>query len=316
MFTKWAAVLVVVAGCACALAQQPVRKAIDPNDPLKSRTIVSREDRERLGLNERTWTGVVHPNVAQAFDRLKIQPEDPIERFKFNSRQRFKGSIYVQVLLKHTVVGQPDSEENKAAIAAVQKRVLNSLMADEFHLMQELRESPGMIGYATREAIAKLTANPDVVGVCLDDRPVSEPLPILTKDKLPPRSPGEYANEPGVVGGKAGADVYQALDLYGRVSVLVLLEPEGDPLPKLTHVRSETQSRWEAREIAVRELQDRVLSTLTADDFRLSTRLGGSPGFGGFVNREGVRKLLANPEVKGMEIENLIKLDPNETRRP
>lgn len=316
MFAKLAFWLVVVTGGAGAFAQYAGMAVADPNEPRNSRNVVSREQREQLGLSERNWTGVVHPDVSQAFDRLKILPEDRIERFKFLSSQRFKGTVYVQVHLKHTAVGQADSDQNKAAIAALQRRVLTSLTAAQFHPVQKFKTSPGVIGFATPEAISKLEDNPDVVGVCLDDKPIPEQLPILTKDQLPPRQPGAYADEPGVAEREVGPEVYQALDLYGQVSILAVLESKGDPLPQLTHVRSETESRWKARERAVRELQDRVLSTLTADDFILSTRLSGSPGFGGFANREGVNKLLAHPEVKSIGMEELMSHQVIPGRKP
>lgn len=315
MFAKRVTIFIAVAWSACAFAQKPGTKIFDPNDPLKSRVIVSREDRERIGLDEKTWPGVVHPNVSQAFERLKIQPEDRIERFKFNQQQRFKGSVYVQVHLKHTVVGQADSDKNKAAIAAVQKRVLGSLTAAEFHLMQGLEKSPGLIGHATKGAIAKLTVHPDVVGVCLDDKPAPQrALPILTKDKLPPLQPDEYANEPGVVSGKAEKEVYQALNIYGRVDLRVSLHPVGEPIPKLTHVRSEYGARLDAHNKAVRELEDRVLSTLTADDFWLNSRVGGATMFSGFASREGVEKLLKHPEVTDLFIDVAFTLDKREMR--
>jgi len=51
-------------GAAAQPAPSRSMTTADPNDPDKTRTIVSREERERLGLTLRTWTGVVHPDVS------------------------------------------------------------------------------------------------------------------------------------------------------------------------------------------------------------------------------------------------------------
>ena len=87
--------------------------------------------------------------------------------------------------------------------------------------------------------------------------------------------------------------------------VLVSLEPKGEPLPESTHVRSEMHQRWLERDAAVRKLQDRVLSALTADDLWLWTDLGGGSGFAGYINRQGLERLRKHPEVTGIGLNEL-----------
>ncbi len=315
MLTNWTTVLVAFVGSAVVLAQPPASKTSDPNDPLKSRALVSLEDRERLGLNDKTWKGVVHPDVSKAFDHLKIQPEDPIKRFKFNFRQRFRGTVYVQLHLKHAVVGQPASVANETAIAAVQERVLNSLTAAEFHLAQKFSDIPGMIGYATREAIAKLAVHNEVVGVCLDDKPIPERPAVLYGNRLPP-TPPDLVVPPGTSSRKASLKVYQALTMRETVFIVVGLAPKTGSIPKLTEAPEKRKEQWEIRDAAVRELQDRVLSTVTAEDFQLTSRLGGSKAIAGFVSRKGLKKLLSHPEVRDVFLDELHSIPSPSIRKP
>ncbi len=314
MSAKFVIASLMIIGSASVLAQLPGRLLSDPNDPQKTRTVVSRSDRDRLGLNERTWTGIIHPDVSTAFLKQGQLPEDPMERVRFESRIQFKGSVYVQVHLRHTTIGRADSNENKAAIDRVQRRVLDGLTATEFHVTQKLTEIPGLLGFANQAGLAKLAQNPDVIGVCLDDKPMPDGLAVIYKNQFPDVKPKDVLIPPGASNMKAEWQVRAALKQSDRVLVLVNLRSAGEPLPALTHIRSKSLEQWEARERAVRDLQDRVLSTLTAEDFWLNTRLGGSSGFAGYVNSEGLKELLENPEVKGVGLDFRIGL-PKKVRR-
>ena len=146
------------------------------------------------------------------------------------------------------------------------------------------------------EGLDKLAKHPDVLGVCLDNQPLPEPPPVVYKHEVPHPEPGEFNDEPGVKAKKVDVRVYQALKQNDRVSVIFSLEPTGDSLPTSTHVPDEMHQRGRERRAAARKLQDRVLSTLRADDFWLSVRFMGA-GLGGYVSREGVEKLCEHPEV-------------------
>lgn len=192
-------VCLLLAGVTTAVAQsRPSEVTGDPNDPAKTRILITREDRERLGLNPKNWTGVVHPDVYTRVEELPRTVASLKERFKKDKdeesfvmllRVEFEGTVYVQVQLK-----------SKDA----QRRVLASLKASEFHAKYLFEGPAGMVGYITKEGVDKLARNPDVTGVCLDDKPIPNAGPkIIAKDSLPPPKPGDTSSEqPGVKEGK------------------------------------------------------------------------------------------------------------------
>ena len=287
-------------GTATVLAEPPrVPVTLDPNDPEKRRTIIPREERERVGLAPHTWTGVVDPQVYATLERLL----ETIERLKETRTgdaqmtlftMQFEGTVYVEVQLKHDPDGKADSEENRAAIRDAQRRVLRSLTAAEFRVAQLFEWSPGLVGYATREALDELAAHPEVAGVCLDEQPLPEKGPkTIYKNDLPPAKPGEAADEPGVAEGKVDPDVYRAFALSDRVDLTVSLRR--DTLPDLTDVPSEMWARNRLRRQAEKQLWDKVLSTVNADQFWTWTLLGS--GVSGFASKEGVEKLQQHPDV-------------------
>jgi len=131
-------------GAAIAFAAPPPKPTsapvtADPNDPEKTRTIVPREEREKLGLTPHTWSGVVHPDVYLTLDKLKKTEARLRERLRNESGEQgeevfdmlwfmhFKGTVYVQVQLK-----------SKDA----QRRVLASLKTSEFHAQQLFAAMP------------------------------------------------------------------------------------------------------------------------------------------------------------------------------
>ena len=277
----------------------------DPNDPEKTRPIIPREEREKLGLTPHTWAGVLHPDSYATLDRLnktvaslkdRLRKGRDVQAFDALWRIRFQGMVYVQVQLK----------EREA-----QHRVLASLKASEFHVRQLFDGSAGFVGYVTKEGLDKLAKNPDVTGVCLDDKPLPEKGKTIYTNDLPPSKPGEAANEPGVAEGKVDPDVYRAFALGDRIDVSVNLSDKSLPSPG-GNTLSEMRARNELREQAERQLQDRVLSTVSADDFWLWVRLG--PGVSGYITKEGLQKLWKHPDVRRIYVRQLIPIPENNRR--
>jgi len=287
--------VVAFAGVENASAQ-PGRVQYDPNDPEKTRPVVPVAERERLGLAAKTWDGVVQPEVYTTLHGLnqtveRLKNAKTVDAVGTLAAVQFEGTVCVQVRLKHDPQGKGDSKENKAALQDVQRRVLGSLTAAEFHVRQLFEGSAGLVGNVSKEGLDKLAKHPDVVSVCLDDKPLPEPLPVVYEDQLPAPTPGEFADEPGLKAGRVEVKVYQGLKQSNRLYVGVSLEPKEEPLPTSTDVPGEMHQRGLERDAAVLKLQNRVLSTLSADDFWLWTRLGGLPGFYGYINRQGIEKL-------------------------
>ena len=302
-----------------ASAQRP-RTVFDPNDPQKTRLLIPAAEREELGLTPKTWEGVVHPDVYTTLQTLndtveRLRNTNTVDAIDTLDRMQFQGTVYVQVQLKHNAQAQGNTKENHAELRKVQHQVLDSLTAAEFHVRQLFKQSPGFVGSVNQEGLDKLAKHPDVVGVCLDDFALPERPPVIYKDQLTHAIPGEFSEEAGLKSKRVEVNVYQALQQSDRVFVLLSLEPKGEPLPQLTHVPNEMHQRELERNTAIRRLQDRVLSSLTADDFWLWTRLGGLPGLGGYVNRDGLERLWQHSEVSGVGIEGRIRLDPRETQR-
>ncbi len=275
----------------------------DPNDPDKVRAVASREEMEKTGLKARTWTGVVDPDVYTRLDRLnervaslkdRLNKGRDIAAFDALERIRFKGMVYVQVQLK------PDPR-----ISDVQRRVLASLKASEFYAHYLFGEAPGFIGFATKEALDKLAKNPDVVGVCLEDKPWPEgPTKTVFRHELPPPKPGDASSErPGVKEQKVQPEVYRAFDLTDRVNVWISLRP--DSLPKPEELPSDLRAQNAMIEQANKQLQDRVLTALSADDFCVMSRY--TSGMSGFITQEGLQKLWRHPEVVRVRIQQLMQ---------
>lgn len=288
------------------LAPAPPRVPVtyDPNDPDKTRTIISREEREKLGLTPRTWSAVVHPDVYATLDRLnktvaslkdRLKKGRDVQAFDALRRIRFQGMVYVQVQVR------PDPN-----IRDVQRRVLASLKASEFHVRQLFDGAAGFVGYATKEGVDKLAKNADVVGVCLDDQPLPKKGKTIYKDDLPPPKPGDTAStQPGVKERKVDPDVYGAFALTDRVDVMVSLR--GDSLPKLSDLPSNLRARHALQEQAAKQLQDRVLSTIAADEFWVWTRFRLTSGMTGFITKEGLEKLWKHPDVQRIYLQHILR---------
>jgi len=283
-------VCVLALGAAMAFADKPTPRreqvTADPNDPTKTRRIISREEREALGLKPHTWLGVVDPEVYTRLDRLKETVANLRDRLSENKddqafdllhKIRFDDAVYVQVRIK-----------SKDA----QRRVLAALKASEFRAPYVFNDSAGLTGYVTKEGAEKLAKHPDVLGVCLDDHPLVQRGKVITKDDLPPETGGTRAStQPGVAEGKVDPDVYRALDLTERVYVTIHLR--ADSLPHLTGRAQVVQ-----RERAIRQIQVRVLSSgITADEFWVWGRSGLTSALSGHITREGLEKLLNEADV-------------------
>jgi len=287
-------------------------------EPKELRQVIPPAEREALGLNDTGWTGrhgKVHPNVYEALDKQdELIRRDPfMAGYQHGRGVGFEGAAYVQVHLKHEQKGKRDSAGNKAAIKALQSKVLSQLSAAEFYVEHPFQTLPGILGYVNRAGLEKLKANADVVAVCVDDKPFPRrPAPVF-KVELPPLKPGDPATEAAQgrfwgSGGKVEREVYQALGIYERVRVTVGMRcpSEGSP---------------EQKPGIARDIEDRVLAAMTAHEFRLSTRtpIGslGSACLTGWVNVEGLKKQENQPEVEhvGMPADWL-RVPPVSKKRP
>jgi len=321
MVAKWLIVgIVIVVGSAQSAVAQAERKlrdpnrrptVFDPNDPEKKRSVVTRAEREQLGLKVKNWDGVVQPEVYATLQGLNETLENArknthtAEAIDLLTRVQFPGTVYVQVRLNSIPEGSADLGKDPVALRDAQRRVLGSLTAAEFHVRQLFEQSAGFVGHASKEGLDKLATHPDVVSVCLDDQPLPETLPKADKSQFADPKPGEFSEEPGLKARRVEAKVYEGLTQSDRFFVAVSLESKGEPLPMLTDVPGEMQQRGREHDVAVRRLQDRVLSTLNADDFWLGTRLGS--GFYGYINRPGLEKLWKHPEVTAIGLQGVKK---------
>ncbi len=66
------------------------------------------------------------------------------------------------------------------------------------------------------------------------------------------------------------------------------------------------RARWELRQRAERELRDKVLSTIYADDVWLWSGFGS--GMTGLITREGLHKLRRHPDVLRIELPRMVRL--------
>ena len=252
---------------------------------------VSPEQREALGLDDTSWTkqhGKVHPDVYAALEKAEQVKEpwrDPVG---------FSGTVYVQVQLKHEPKGKADSPDNKAAIKQLETKLLSRLSAAEFYVEYPLQSQAAILGYATRQGIEKLKADADVLAVGLDSRPFPQRPDPVTKDDLPAPKPGDSARG-GDSDARVEPDVYRALALHGRVFVRI----------GLAHKTVD-----EAREREVgrgRAIDEAALRALTADDFWVQYRTAihsrNRPVLMGVVTREGLEKLIAQPDVDSVRLD-------------
>jgi hypothetical protein len=179
----------------------------------------------------------------------------------------------------------------------MERRVLRTLKGSEFYAVYHFRAVPAFVGYASRDALSKLAANPDVAGVCLDEQPLPQ-LEHPTSEEFKAARPNEaLSEEPGIREGKVEPAVYRAIERNERVNVIITLFRDSSP--------EETgYPMWpgEQERRASIQLQNRVLDGVNADDFWLHTRIISSPMIFGQITREGVKKLCTNPNVNRIEL--------------
>jgi len=272
---------------------------------------ISPEEREKTGLPAPTWVaahGKLQPAVREALDDQKklIAKPDGMAAFQFDRPGGFQGTAYVDVYLRHHAKGKPGSTERQAAIKEAQNRLLRTLTAGEFSLFFAFENTAGLVGYVDESGLKKLLDDADVVAVGLDDqdRP-EEPRPPLHEDPppvvdyrgrtRPPRRPPPI--------GKVQADVYEALkkstDGYLQVNVSL-----GGRLEHLS--RPEDWRRaLEEKEALERQMEDRILSTLTPTEFKVRFR---GALLGGWANAEGLAKLGKHPDVEAVWLNERFKV--------
>jgi hypothetical protein len=290
------------------MAQRPEHDDLGTRYPKGAHDVVAPEEREALGLNEAGWTrgdAKVHPDVYRALEKTEKVKEawrDPIG---------YAGTVYVQVQLKHAQKGKADSPENKAAIKQLQDKVLSQLTAAEFYVEYAFQTLPGILAYVNRAGLEKLTANPDVVAVCLDDKPFPKRSPHVYKADLPALKPGDPSTQPAQGhfwgnGGKVEAAVYQALGLHERVFVMVKL---------ISTASDQPLSREEAAHN--KDVENAVLSSMSAAEFCLQSRTTSFPSIHGLVSKSALKKLEDHPNVEVVGMPDAMIPVPTDTgRRP
>lgn len=92
----------------------------------------------------------------------------------------------------------------------------------------------------------------------------------------------------------SNAEIEQALTTDGVARILLLLDDSALTAPVTAA----------AQGITLRQLQDRVLSTLTPTEFQLYRRYEVVPGLAGTVTRAGLTKLRANPAVRTIQLDH------------
>lgn len=286
----------LVASANGGLASPAGQERSSADQPKDVRKLVSPEQREALGLNDATWTKEaekIHPDVYRALEKDERPWPRPVG---------FDGTAYVQVHLRHRQKGKADSAENKAAIKQLQSKVLSSLTAAEFHVEYPFQTMPGILGYVNRAGLEKLKASAAVVGVCLDDKPLPKRPPHVFKADLPALKPGDPSTPPGEgrfwgSGGKVEVEVYQALGLHERVFVMVNLIPTSSEAVRNT------------------EIENTVLSALSADEFWLQSRTASFPSLHGLVSEGALKKLENHPNVAGVGMEDAMIPVPRDMKK-
>jgi hypothetical protein len=267
---------------------------------------ISAEEREKLGLPEPDWVakyGKVHPDVRAILETGQM----PWKRFKGWEPIGFEGTAYVAVYLRREKKDGETPTAMRGDVKRLQTLVLTHLLASEFYVWYEFESTPGILGFVTAAGLERLTKDPDVTAVALDDRPPPErPTPIISDD-LPPATAGDPATQPAHgrfwgSGGKVEADVYRALALHHRVYVTsaidqAAIEDEDERMPG-----------W------ARQVEDAVLSRLTANEFWVWSRTGihsrGGPRIRGLVNAKGLQKLVSCPELTAVALNRRLEGAP------
>jgi hypothetical protein len=289
--------VIVVFALATAAPAQTGGAAGQPNPLRPQPRPPTPEEREAIGLAEPTWIaqGKVAPEVREEFENQRKREEeaggmaDYVSDYHPYRPGGFRGMTYVAVYLKNDETGSGDSKAGSPGLAELQQRVLSRLTAAEFALRHAFKDRPAMLGYVSADGLAKLEGDPEVLAVGLDHN-------------LPPVRPREVRQGPRAEraqwgeNGKIDPEVAQRLRSSADGVIYVLVG--------ITHVSlapgnendlSEMRQRSIEWQGANREIQDRVLSTVSAAEFQTDSRTIGL--LAGFVSASGLAKLARHPDV-------------------
>lgn len=247
-------------------------------------------EREALGLPAPTWVaahGKVLPAVREALEAQKKLMGDPMAEFQGDRPCGFQGTAYVDVYLRHEAKGKHASKENRTAIKQVQDRLLSRLTAAEFSLIFAFKNTAGLVGYIDEAGLTKLLADADVVAVGLDDQPRPQDPPPARHEPAR-RGQKRWTLAEAKIDPQARAALEKSADAFLYVNVVLT----GVPWRQGTLQQALKQQR-----AAEREIEDRVLSTVSAGELKLRSRGG---GFSGYVNAAGLAKLDRHADVVGV----------------
>lgn len=274
-------------GKSVAVEKPQVKDNMCPEIPL--------EEREAIGLPAPTWVarhGKIQPAVLEALDvQRELNERDFLDAqmLQADRPMGFAGTAYVDVYLRHEATGGHASKENKAAIRRAQDRLLSSLTAVDFSVSFAFESTAGLVGYINESGLAKVLEDPDVIAVGVDDQATNEPpLEALSE----PLGPGQIKERIE----KVDAEVYRALaeSSDGRVYVVIQLNLSPAPdIPPDAEVR------------AARAMQDQVLSSLTAEEFRLACRIPAG-GLSGYATGAALAKLNKHACVREVALTMLV----------
>jgi hypothetical protein len=210
----------------------------------------------------------------------------------------FQGTAYVDLYLRHEPKGKPTSKENQAAVKEVQTRLLRKLTAKDFSLVFAFTSTAGLVGYIDDVGLAKLVEDPAVVAIGLDDQARPDEPPIALRQSRPPTKHGERPPPTEKIG-KVEAEVYNALKNSTDGYVFVIVSVTDVPLGP-----GPFQEADKAKQATLRALENRVLSALSAEEFKCRGRCYGPDGY---VNAGGLAKLADHPDVDGVGLDEAVR---------
>ncbi len=238
-----------------------------------ARQIITRIEREKLGLTPHTWQGVVHADVYPSLKKLSALAEALKARLRQRRDEKADGLLR-RINMQGMVYVEVSTRDD------AQRRVLASLRASEFHARQVFDKASGFVGYASAPALDKLAKNPDVIGVCLDNKPLPDSPPIFFKPD----------------------DENSAFKKASHINISISLTT--DAIPRANDLPSGF-----VREQKIREIQDRVLTIVNADEVRVWGKIPWSTLVSAFATRDGLDKLRRSPDIIRVETTSrLIKL--------
>lgn len=299
--------LLIVLSLGCAPPSQQSRRHSyigDPSDPNGTILRITPDERERIGLQKKTWPGVVHSDVYPRLNSLKASIEAFLEMLRKKNGNdpeafRYLFGLYFAGTVRVEVATRAQSNTENAG-----RRVLSRLSASEFFTQHVFRGSAGFVGFATKTGLDQLAADPDVIGICIDTQPIPADREWFSQYPTPGTANGTSTSVFMAPVRKVEPDVIRALAVTERVNVNISLSP--DSLPSDGGAASERWKRLEAREQAERMLSDRVLSTVNADDLWVYN--SENCILWGGITRAGAEKISRHPEVQIIELPKAIRV--------